>query len=123
MTQEQTKEYTRVIAEFMGYEKWKKDYYKIPNSIWFDSLAQSDKHVNMCVENCRFHNEYRWLMPVWVKFRDLFAGEKYSEETLVKRNTHRVKCMLIERSILNKSISEAFTALAEAIIWYNENKE
>lgn len=93
MTEDKTITDNEVIARFMGYFNWEDSTY-----------GNYDKDWNR-------------LMPVWYKFRDLKfnAGDSIREHSRYKR--------AMELLIPNEGISETFSALVEAVKWYNSLKK
>lgn len=84
-----TRQKNKVIAEFDNYDI-------------VEGLDLNDQ--------LHYHESYDWLMPVWVKFRDLYPKD---------RGTHSYHCHKICGIILNSGTSEAFEELYKAIEWYN----
>lgn len=108
MTEQELK-CTKVIAEFMGYK------YSSDKEL-FGVLVSPDGFPYL-PDMLEFHVNYNKLMEVWQKLRDLdFSTVKFGAlgESVYKIN--------VGNSILNEPIHLAFCKLAEAIIWYNENK-
>jgi hypothetical protein len=59
-----------------------------------------------------YSTSYDWLMPIWVKFRDLKIDKNNFDEFFIIRRG-------IENSICYDSITEAFDELVKGIEWYN----
>lgn len=102
-------EMKRVIAIFDGFEfvndapeDYPKGYY-------------THKELGfLTIEEMGYDCSYQWLMPVWVKFRDLkFEDFKYQIE-------HSERKDIIGLAILYGEINIAFERLSEAITWYNQ---
>ena len=111
MTEEQL-QYSKVIVGFMG------------DIIIFDSEEDMRAYpilelTSWCYSwQCQYHTSYDWLMPVWVKFRDLEKVVPLAQMTECTRLFSN-----IEKAIVHKPIDQLFEALAEAIIWYNQTKK
>jgi len=58
-----------------------------------------------------YRTSYDWLIPVWVKFRESFQGYHYIK--------HESKCTKIQHAMMYGTILDAFTALVEAVEWWN----
>ena len=61
-----------------------------------------------------YHNSYDWLMPVWVKFRDIPAFNSCMPNVIKGQFESKV-----EYAVVYKPISEAFRALVSAVKWYD----
>jgi len=101
--------YTKVIAEFMGYK------YSSDKEL-FGVLVSPDGFPYL-PDMLEFHVNYNKLMEVWQKLRDLKMNSTKAE---MIHSIHKGK---IAHAILNFTQKEAFNKLAEAIVWYNENKK
>lgn len=66
-----------------------------------------------------FHLRWELLMPVWYKFKDLKIDIKDGQLAFA------IHCTKIEHAILHKGPlpTEACKLLAQAIEWYNANKQ
>lgn len=98
---------SKTIAEFMGEKK----IHEKEGRVWV--LENPVRHQQDVHHYTKYHTSWDWLMPVWVKFSDLqlednsiFMAHRYS----------------ISQIILFMTTEEAFTALANAIKWYNSTK-
>lgn len=70
------------------------------------------------VEGLKYHSNWNWLIPVWIKFRDL----PYLRIKEVLEHAEYME--YIQRAICqNETPSEAFEALVKGIIWYNSIKK
>ena len=107
MTQSE-KEYTRIIAEFDGYEYCEEgDWMQYGGVVaHWDDLG--------------YNTSYDKLLPLWQKFRDLNKTIKFSSNLFELE--WKSKKLKIERAITYGTIQTAFTELGKAIKWYNENK-
>jgi hypothetical protein len=99
------KEYTKIIAEFDGHEYCEEGDWMQYGGV----MAHWD--------DLWYNKSYDRLMPVWVKFKDV--GGELGLSKIVTLNACKYKFRV---ALVNKSIAEAFTELAKAIKWYNENK-
>ncbi len=109
MTQEQI-EGNIALSEFLS-----------PSIEWNDSkkgkikLYYTAVHDATCCgyRELKYHSDWRELMPVWYKFRELpFIDGK-----------HKYFFPEITNAILYLDIESAFTELVAAVKWYNQNKE
>lgn len=106
MTQEQINKYSVVMAEFMGYKR------EFETKGRFDTGRGYYSHT---LDFLCFNSSYDSLMPVWVKFRDMYEPELGKALWDVKEN--------IKTIIVMKPIEEAFEELGKAIEWYNTIKK
>lgn len=92
-----------ILAEFMGFPLTKEEstfrggWKTVPFMQW------------------RFNSDWNQLMDVWYKFRDLDTPGGVKAFTL--------HCGNIEHAIVHEGISESFSALVEAVKWYNGVKK
>lgn len=108
---EQEIENTKVIAEFMGIEKYCIERNGVIEHMGWVGFSGD-------VDALKYYNSYDWLFPVWVKFRDLKNIDKIKFFNLWHSvEKERIKIFLTE----SNTPKNAFTALAEAIKWYYEN--
>jgi hypothetical protein len=63
----------------------------------------------------KYHKSWDWLMPVWIKFRDL----EYQERML---NHSHWRSIISNQLYLAKDPSELFPLLVNAIKWYFETQ-
>lgn len=111
----QIKEYTRVIAEFLEIKETE------DVGMYFTSFLGTSTHAyfeqgksfDFFLTISKFISSYDWQMKAWDKFKNI-------RPCSATWNRH---CANIERMVMYGTLLESFTALAEAIIWYNENKE
>jgi hypothetical protein len=101
MTQKQINKYSILMAEFMGFKN---------DGTTFIVFGFVNNKISV-----KFHTSYDWLMPVWVKFRDMYEPELGKALWDVKEN--------IKTIIVMKPIEEAFEELGKAIEWYNTIKK
>jgi hypothetical protein len=100
-----------VIARWMGLESYQDSRY---GKLWPDPLGTHHTEFSL-----QYNTDWRWLMPVWYKFRDLkfegFHGHRISHENFVFR---------ISAAILHKDSPEpTFNELVKGIEWFNSIKE
>lgn len=99
----------KLIAEFMGNhtDEYGNDVY-VPKEMMFNSKSKCMQGIFEFNE-CKFHTDWNWLMPVVVKILDI-SLESDSMEPYYN----------ITDSIPN--IKETYKEVIEFINWYNENK-
>lgn len=110
MTPQQITE-TKTIAEFMGYE-----YHNDYPILFPEGYYQLDELIanKYLVQQFKYHTSWDWLMPVWEKFKNLDVNnEKEKVNHVDLKGAIRFK-------ITERPIQEAFSAIANAIKWYNE---
>ncbi len=116
MTQEQIKEYTRVIGEFIGYKKdgylWQADPMVVAKG-FPKHIFEGDR-----TDGFKFHESYDLIRMAFDVLRDKSIAHIPNGD--IYKANHWIK---IADAMVGGTRSEAFTALAEAIIWYNENKQ
>lgn len=103
-----------VLSRFMGLKQ--DTYSKLwpnPTGLTYDRAPEP-----------LYSKSYDWLMPVWYKFRDLHKGIN----TQVLLDIHKDYRKEIGNTILNswdssEGCAEACKLLAQAIEWYNANKQ
>jgi hypothetical protein len=109
---EQEKEYTILMAEFMGVTS----FACTPTYI---NPRRENFNCNRCgcanPEKMKYHTSYDWLMPVWVKLRDMSLKDF---SFYCRRNICDITSDL-GLSISDKLISDVFKELAEGIKWLN----
>lgn len=112
MTQEKISD-TKTIAEFMEVKNLTEFNAEVHLNDYKSRFSFNEKGKISYVDELKYHTSWDWLMPVWVKFSDLqlednsiFMAHRYS----------------ISQIILFMTIEEVFTAIANAIKWYNEIK-
>lgn len=67
MTQQETLEYNKRCAEFMGYKCSINGQYELPNMMTFPPKKKSNLcHTAKvcCVEDMQFHSDWNWIMEV-----------------------------------------------------------
>lgn len=111
MTQEQQEEYTRLIAEFDGWVY-------LPHIYQFCKGGYSYHNL----DDFQYNRKYDWLMPVWVKFRDLSLCLTIEDESFFVKHFEDYIKNIESKILYTDSPKEAFTALGEAIKWYNTTK-
>ena len=106
LTEQEIKEGTEILALFEGSSFCNDDTEAYPNGYFMFEDTGAIESKDMV-----YHTSYGWLMPVWVKFRDM---RLYIDSSVYY--FHLFEC---EKSICNQSISEAFRALVSAVKWFN----
>ncbi len=115
MTEKQ-KEGNLLIAEYMGGEKLYTE-----ERLQRENLQQQWV-LDMCdgyypsLTTMEFHNNWKWLMPAWEKFRDT-AKVDYARQGLL---TNYI-ADLAQRMAYG-GIESFYPKFIAAITWYNENK-
>jgi len=100
-----------LISEFMGLEK--------SQHIWNNGeFAYTMKYPDVfnkyvIPSDMKYHVYWDWLMPVWIKFRDL----EYQERML---NHSHWRFIISNQLYFAKDPSELFPLLVSAIKWYFE---
>ena len=112
LTEQEIREGSEILALFEGSNFCNDDIETYPNGyfIFEDTGAIESKDMV-------YHTSYDWLMPVWVKFRDMM--ETYpptNQQDFLDGYSH---LQLIKHAIADKPITEAFRALVSAVKWYN----
>jgi len=131
MTQEEINKYSVLMAEFIGIEETNIELskWRLTNSPYSKIFTKShSKYLD-------FDKSYDWLIPVWVKFRDLYLHQvnpKYNIlETKEKLKQDVIDDILkwdnlkteLRRFITDEPIEKAFEELGKAIEWYNTIKK
>jgi hypothetical protein len=76
-------------------------------------IAEFDGNTN---DRVFYHDSYDWLMPVWVKFRELVVLKK-------DRHDQTRHMGIIGNAMVWHGLPELFSALVEAVRWWNEVKK
>jgi hypothetical protein len=104
MTQEEIIQGNKLIADFMGYPecglKNKDPYYY--------AMKHAYKNGNM-----RYHTSWDWLMPVWVKFRDV----TFSDSSVSALHTNYIA--RLAQVLAYETIDMFYFRLIPAIQWHN----
>ena len=112
----------KVLAEFMGYRYFTWQEVKgFGQAGWCKHDHASPKLANgfLCrtTKELSYHTSWDWLMPVWIKFRDLeFAGKNEMLHSKVKHD-------LFHKLYRANSPSDFFHHLVEAVKWYQSTKK
>lgn len=71
------------------------------------------------ISSLQYHSSWDWIMPVWIKFRDIDISE---ESDAIKNNMHKwINCL--EKELCSADVPyDIFNSLATAIQWYNNYK-
>jgi hypothetical protein len=77
-------------------------------------LAEFEGNTN---DRVFYHDSYDWLMPVWVKFRELRFDDSKQRARFAKRRQD------IRYAMTEGTVPELFAALVEAVRWWNEVKK
>lgn len=67
-----------------------------------------------------YHNDWNWLMPVWIKYRRTYIGELSYENQL---DYFKYKRQIIDIMTRTDTPQELFNTLADAIQWLNKIKK
>lgn len=86
-----------VLARFMGHEEGYDEH-----GVW---------------QKLQYNTSWSWLMPVWYKFNDLQVNNITDQHYLSACK------YAVGNAILEKGCAEACKLLAQAIEWYNANKQ
>lgn len=112
-------EQLKIVAEFMELKGFEDDRYG-----WMWKDPTSDKNGSCFA--LKYNKSYDWLIPVWVKFRDLdfniINQHRWDFEELGKYTMHRKIRESIVQNLAYCEIEKAFSNLVEGIVWYNELK-
>lgn len=102
----------KVIAEFDGWEprlQSKGQNSKTP--LWYKPSAG---YAAFDLSAMKYHSDWSWIMPVWVRFRDLvYPHEQYMIFIQILFD-HIPKC---------NTPQDLLDRLYPAILWYNSQKE
>jgi len=132
LTQEQINYYSVLMAEFIDVKEGfphKTDGYGYVQTLEGFEISdfinekyhEQDKNFHQfAIEDLKYHISYDWLMPVWVKFRDL-------ENEIVDYQFNKLAFYVLKAKIKDLLTEkdtpiEAFEELAKAIEWYNTIK-
>lgn len=121
----------KVLAEFMSiveikdkhesYGSYVDYYYTQYFSYRTLSYTIPDKSTTQFLNECKFSTSWDWLMPVWIKFRDLNIDRSVDSSTWFQLRIFRNK---IQRILPNSnSPSDFFPHLVEAVKWYQSTKK
>lgn len=105
------------MAQFMGakkilHDRWGTVYKYDKNP----SIGSSVGWVGIDI-SVKYHTSYDWLIPVWVKFRELRFDD------VEHQFKHSELKSLIGWMLVNGTIETTFTELGKAIEWYNSLKK
>ncbi len=102
---EDTEDGNKVLAEFMGQ-------HVTPNALRRNVVM--GKSFYEC--ELQYHSSWDWLLPVWIKFRDLKVDDfDYIDHSYC---VDHLKDLLFR----SDSPSDFFPHLVEAIKWYNQTQ-
>jgi hypothetical protein len=99
-----------LIAEFRGWSSFKTEH----DTFWHSTekcTASLWEYHSLHLDS--FQKSWDWLIPVWIKFRDLPSNKKHKEKNL---------SLAVKLASASKPL-DFFTHIVEAIKWYNENKK
>jgi hypothetical protein len=117
----ETVEGNEVIARFLGavIPSGKTLTSFLPNIEFCSAIEVQTKNGEYLFrpKDLKFHRSYDWLLPAWVKFRDLKLNDEDDQER------HDALIDRVGRKILYAPISEAFTELVSALKWYESLKK
>jgi hypothetical protein len=105
----EVKEGNEVIARWMGLESYQDSRY---GKLWPDPLGTHHTEFSL-----QYNTDWRWLMPVWYKFRDLRLE---GENDLI---LDAFKASVIGKIAYGDSPERAFNELVKAINWYQNLKQ
>lgn len=101
----------RTVAVFMGWKKLPK-----PMGDKGFSLLKDGQVLN--VKDAPFNASYDALMPAWVMFRGKYR--QFEPNMNIRPSSEFLHHLeTVEHAITAQSLSQAFDALYEAIVWYN----
>lgn len=102
----------RILAEFMGMNL---QWYKLGNSEDIE-VIDSEAYIPEWwrAEELKYDSDWNWLMPVWLKFRDLDIYDPL---------TFKLKWKISQEIIKTNSPLEVFKQLVKAVKWYNSIKK
>lgn len=111
-----------IIAEFMGWERWRFDW--LPNKL---HRGAGDKVEGVAIHQLKYDTSWDWLMPVVEKIQKLYSeafpsNEKFIELILAKQDPIDSEYIEVIALPLGVSIQEAHAAIVKFIKWYNESK-
>lgn len=119
----EVEEGNRLIAEFMGagIEPYPDGHFPGETGYRFKEKMPLDAPDSTegwwwNVNGLKFHSSWDWLMPAWVKFRDMKVPVESEEQYYqgYSQQLHRVSA-----AITHLLIKDAHEKLVEAIQWYN----
>lgn len=70
MTENEIMEGNKLIAGFLGWESGRYD--NLPNTL---HKYSGKEEIRLHVSELQYHSSWDWLMPAWVKFRNLWDGK------------------------------------------------
>lgn len=116
LTPEQIEKYSKLMAEFEGWELCQCGTPKEPHYKW----GTKNWEV-VSVKDLKYHTDWNWLHRVWEKFRDLkFEDSDDPSDPLI---IHRTYCNDIVFEICYGVLEEALIELGKAIEWYQTIKK
>jgi hypothetical protein len=101
-----------LIAEFMGWERYSRNSFKCPN-IYPIENTQHYGWTTFLSEQLEFNVRWDWIMPVWMKFRDLDLESNPEYEQWI----HSLQWYLFSSDEPGRFCDR----LVYAIKWYNEH--
>ena len=119
LTEQEIREGCLLLAEFDGMIYLNELSNKYPNGILVYDDEENDEIFEP--DDLEYHTSYDWLMPVWVKFRDM-------ESELNKLNVFAIMedfiyhFYMVERALTRSKLLvpiQAFRALVSAVKWLN----
>ena len=112
MTENEKMEGGKLIAIFMGWIFNEEG--ECANTEWTDKFESRLNYFSPnIVQN--YHSDWSWLMPVWVKFRDMQMREEI-------KALHINFIARLSQDLAYSTIEEFFHNLCVAIKWYNNQK-
>lgn len=97
------------IALFDGYERYEDKF-----GMWFKREGLI-KCLHPKLQELKYHTSWSWLMPVWVRFRDLdFRGNA------PRRWNHENHKERIVNCLISGTIGECHEAMYNGIKWYQK---
>jgi len=117
MEQKNINENNKLIAEFMGFEKYpikdKSDGYKV-------KLKSGSIPMETCIASLKFHLSWDWLMPVVKECTDKTNDFQYDDELYIHWETEIFHPDYMLSEILNNDIEGIYNRVVKFIKWYNE---
>ena len=129
MTQEETIENNKLIAEFMGWEIYK----NVGREVEYFVKGQLETHHKVVDNwlsflNMKYHSSWDWLMPVVEKI------ETFNHAVTITQNICTIRaCIMGDRTVRahqtgnyktpDTKLYNTWLAVVEFVKWYNSNKD
>lgn len=110
----------KVIAEFMGakFHKAIPGHFDADAMIFSKDNSPNPYNGEIVLTSLKYHSDWSWIMPVWIKFRKLWVGRTVSG--VIEEREYLEWLRSLEYNLFSSDEPGRFAErLYHAILWYN----